>query len=45
MYSSIAGSISPDLVPIGRPSSGVSPIDVSTHSPLRVAETDEPPPR
>ena len=26
-------------------SSGVSPIDVSTHSPLRVAETDEPPPR
>src|SRR5699024_11349439 len=41
----IAGSISPERVPMTRPSSGVRPIEVSTHLPLRIAETEPPLPR
>ena len=41
----IAGSISPLLVPITRPSKGVSPIDVSTHFPRRTADTLAPLPK
>ena len=40
-----AGSISPHLVPITRPSSGVNPIDVSTHLPFLTAVILEPLPR
>ena len=40
-----AGSRSPERVPITRPSSGVSPIDVSTDSPPRTAVADAPLPR
>ncbi len=37
MNSMIAGSISPERVPITSPSSGVRPIDVSTHLPFNTA--------
>ena len=40
-----AGSIEPVLVPITTPSSGVKPMDVSTHLPPSTAVTDEPLPR
>lgn len=40
-----AGSMSPERVPITRPSSGVKPIDVSRHLPSLTAEMDEPLPR
>ena len=41
----IAGSKSPLLVPIIRPSSGVRPIEVSTHLPPIEAEIEAPFPR
>ena len=44
-YSIIAGSRSPERVPIIRPSSGVRPIDVSTHLPPIEAEIEAPLPR
>ena len=40
----IAGSISPLLVPIISPSSGVKPMLVSTHFPPFIAQTDAPEP-
>ena len=43
--SKIAGSISPERVPIGTPSSGVNPIDVSIDSPYLTALIEEPLPR
>ena len=43
--SMIDGSISPERVPITSPSSGVSPIDVSTHLPFNTALTEAPFPR
>ena len=39
------GSMSPVRVPITRPSSGVSPMEVSTGSPPRTAEAEAPLPR
>ena len=44
-WNSTAGSMSPDRVPITRPSSGVSPIDVSTERPPSIAVTEAPLPR
>ena len=44
-WNSTAGSMSPERVPITRPSSGVSPIDVSTERPPSIAVTDAPLPR
>ena len=44
-YRSAPGSIDPERVVIGTPSSGVKPIVVSTDLPERTAVTDEPPPR
>ena len=38
----IAGSIEPDRVPIGGPSSGVIPMDVSRHLPSRTAASEIP---
>jgi len=43
--STIAGSMSPDRVPITRPSSGVKPIDVSIELPPTIAQADAPLPR
>ena len=42
MYEMIAGSMSPLLVPMTRPSSGVRPMDVSTHTPFLTAHADAP---
>ena len=39
------GSISPERVPMIKPSNGESPIDVSTDTPSLTAETDAPFPR
>ena len=44
-YSIIAGSRSPERVPMISPSSGVRPIDVSTHLPPIDAEIEAPLPR
>ena len=41
----IAGSISPLRVPITKPSSGVKPIEVSTHLPFLTAVIDAPLPK
>ena len=41
----IAASNEPARVPIGIPSSGVKPIDVSTGLPFWLAVIEEPPPR
>ena len=41
----IAGSISPDLVPMIKPSRGVNPMDVSTHFPPETADTEAPFPK
>src|SRR5216110_3061339 len=41
----IAGSMSPDRVPITKPSSGVIPIDVSMELPPRIAAAEHPFPR
>jgi hypothetical protein len=43
--STIAGSMSPDRVPITSPSSGVRPIDVSTQWPFAIATAEQPLPR
>ena len=43
--SNIAGSKSPDLVPIIKPSNGVNPIEVSTHTPPFIAAILEPFPK
>ena len=43
--SQIAGSILPERVPMMIPSSGVSPMDVSTHFPWSTADTEPPFPR
>ena len=43
--STIAGSRSPDRVPITSPSSGVKPIEVSTDWPRLIAHADAPLPR
>ena len=40
-----AGSRSPDLVPMTRPSSGVIPIEVSTELPALIAAAEQPLPR
>ena len=45
MYSSAAGSMSPERVPIIRPSSGVRPMVVSTDCPSRIAAMEAPLPR
>jgi hypothetical protein len=45
MKSTMAGSMSPERVPITRPSSGVMPIEVSTELPARMAATEQPLPR
>ena len=45
MNSRIAGSISPLLVPIGRPARGVSPMEVSTDLPPSTAVILDPFPR
>ena len=45
IYCTIAGSISPDLVPMIRPSRGVRPIDESIHLPPIDADIDAPFPR
>ena len=42
MNSIQVGSISPERVPITRPSNGVRPIEVSTHFPPSTAEMEEP---
>eukprot|EP00955_Chlamydomonas_euryale_P097257 365064-Chlamydomonas_euryale.AAC.1 len=42
MCSTTAGSTSPHRVPITSPSSGVIPIDVSTHAPPHTAATLQP---
>jgi hypothetical protein len=39
------GSTDPERVAIGRPSSGLKPIVVSTERPSRTAVTEQPPPR
>jgi hypothetical protein len=41
----IAGSMSPERVPITSPSSGVRPIEVSTDRPFSIATAEEPFPR
>ena len=43
--STISGSIEPERVAIGTPSSGLKPIVVSTERPSRTAVTEQPPPR
>ena len=43
--STISGSIEPDRVAIGTPSSGLKPMVVSTERPSRTAVTEQPPPR
>ena len=45
MNSTTAGSSVPQRVPITRPSSGVMPIEVSTHLPSTQADSEEPLPR
>ena len=45
MKGTMAGSISPQRVPMGRPSNGVRPMEVSMHLPPRAALTLEPLPR
>ena len=45
MKSGRAGSRSPDRVPMTSPSSGVSPMEVSTGLPLRIAAAEQPLPR
>ncbi len=45
MTPTIAGSRSPERVPITRPSSGVMPIDVSTEDPALIAAAEQPFPR
>ena len=45
MRFTIAGSRSPQRVPITRPSNGVIPIDVSTELPPRMAAAEQPFPR
>ena len=40
-----AGSMSPQRVPITRPSSGVKPIEVSTDRPCSMAHAEQPLPR
>ena len=45
IYSIIAGSMSPERVPITSPSSGVRPIEVSTQAPFNTAEIDAPFPK
>ena len=45
MKSPMAGSMSPERVPITKPSSGVNPIEVSTESPARIADAEQPFPR
>ena len=44
-WNTSAGSMSPDRVPMTRPSSGVRPIEVSTLRPPRTAQADAPLPR
>ena len=44
-YVMIPGSMSPDRVPITRPSTGVKPMEVSTDRPLRIAVAEQPLPR
>ncbi len=44
-WNTTPGSMSPDRVPITRPSSGVSPIEVSTQTPPWTAEAEPPLPR
>ena len=41
----MAGSMSPERVPITRPSSGVKPIEVSTERPFSTAVMEAPLPR
>jgi len=43
--STINGSMSPERVPITKPSSGVSPIEVSIESPARIAAIEQPLPK
>ncbi len=43
--SMMAGSISPERVPITSPSSGVIPMEVSTECPSRIAAIEQPDPR
>jgi len=45
MRFTIAGSISPERVPITSPSSGVMPMEVSTGYPARIAAAEQPLPR
>ena len=45
MYSSTAGSTSPERVPISTPSSGVRPMEVSTTLPPTIALREEPLPK
>ena len=45
MHSSTAGSRSPEREPMITPSRGVRPMDVSTHLPPLIADSDEPLPR
>ena len=42
MYGIVAGSISPVLVPITNPDSGVNPIDVSNDLPFLIAQIEAP---
>ncbi len=44
-WKTTAGSTSPERVPMTSPSSGVRPMDVSTHTPPRTAEAEAPLPR
>ena len=44
-YVMTPGSMSPERVPITRPSIGVRPIDVSTGSPPTIADAEAPLPR
>ena len=44
-YSRIPASMSPERVPMGRPASGVKPMEVSTLLPPSIAVTEEPLPR
>ena len=44
-YVMTPGSMSPERVPITRPSIGVKPIDVSTGRPPTIADADAPLPR
>jgi hypothetical protein len=44
-WPTMAGSRSPERVPITRPSRGVKPIDVSTDRPFRTAVAEHPLPR